>query len=175
MKPIARRSGLVVRELADEVVVYDKERHQAHCLNGTAATVFRNADGRRSVSDLAVLLSADGGPGAEELVEMALGQLGDAHLLETASPPGPEHGLARRDVMWRVGIGAAVLLPLVTSILAPTPAEAAATCVDGNGGGCVGNDGASCHCGAPGECPANACVCSGGTCIGGCTPLPFCS
>jgi hypothetical protein len=56
MKPVARRNGLVVRDLADEVVVYDKERHEAHCLNGTAATVFRNADGRRSVSDLALLV-----------------------------------------------------------------------------------------------------------------------
>ena len=90
MKPVARRNGLVVRDLADEVVVYDKERHEAHCLNGTAATVFRNANGQRNVSDLALLLSADGGPGAEELVEMALGQLGVAR-------PDPDVVLARAE------------------------------------------------------------------------------
>ncbi|MGD8894444.1 MAG: PqqD family protein [Acidobacteriota bacterium] len=174
MKPVARKSGLLLRELADEVVVYDQERHEAHCLNRTAALVFRNADGRRSVTDLAALLSPESAPGAEGLVEMALEQLSGAHLLENAPPPVPEAALARRDVMRRVGIGAAVLLPLVSSVLAPSPAEAAATCVDGNGGGCVGNDGANCHCGVPSECPG-ICVCSGGTCVGGCTPNPSCS
>ena len=97
MKPVARRNGLVVRDLADEVVVYDKERHEAHCLNGTAATVFRNADGWRSVSDLAALLSAGGGPGAQGLVEMALGQLGEARLLESSPSPVSKPGLPRRD------------------------------------------------------------------------------
>ena len=174
MKPVARKNGLVVRDLANEVVVYDQERHEAHCLNSTAATVFRNADGRRSVSDLALLLGD--GPGAQALVEMALGQLGEARLLESGPSFASEPGLPRRDVMRRVGLAAAVLLPLVTSILAPTPAEAAATCIDGNGGGCVGNPGASCHCGIPAECPVNACVCdAGGNCIGACTPSPSCS
>ncbi len=128
MKPVARKSGLVVRDLADEVVVYDTERHEAHCLNRTAAVVFRHADGHRDVSDLAALLSADGAPGAEGFVEMALGQLGEARLLESAPPSISKPGLARRDAMRRVGLGAAVLLPLVTSVLAPSPAEAAATC-----------------------------------------------
>ena len=158
MKPVARRNGLVVRDLADEVVVYDKERHEAHCLNGTAATVFRNADGQRSVSDLAVLLSADGGSGAEELVEMALGQLGEARLLESGPSFAWEPGLPRRDVMRNVGLAAAVLLPLVTSILAPTPAQAAATCVLFDAGCASESDGTPCTCTTP------PCL---GSCIGG--------
>jgi hypothetical protein len=157
MKPVARKNGLVVRDLADEVVVYDKERHEAHCLNGTAATVFRNADGQRSVSDLAVLLGADG-PGAEGLVEMALGQLGEARLLEGDPSPVSERGLPRRDAIRRVGLGAAILLPLVTSILAPTPAEAAATCVVGDAGCASETDGTPCTCTVP------PCL---GACVGG--------
>jgi hypothetical protein len=159
MKPVARRSGLVVRDLADEVVVYDKERHEAHCLNKTAATVFRNADGRRSVSDLAALLGAGGGPGAEELVEMALGQLGEAQLLENG-PSVSKPGLPRRDAIRRVGLGAAILLPLVTSILTPTPAEAAASCVVGDlGCSPLPDNGTPCTC-----VPGGSCL---GTCIGG--------
>jgi hypothetical protein len=171
MKPVARKSGLVVRDLADEVVVYDRERHEAHCLNRTAAIVFRNADGRRSVSDLAALLGAEGAPEAEGLVRMALGQLGEAHLLESAPPAAPQPGLARRDVMRRVGIGAAVLLPLVTSILAPSPSEAAATCV--GPGGCGSQlDGTACNCGNPADCGTN-CICLGGVCQGAsCTGGP---
>ena len=163
MKPVARRTGLVVRELADEVVVYDEERHEAHCLNSTAATVFRNADGQRSVSDLAAVLGGQGAE-AEELVRMALGQLGDARLLETPHAPAPEMGLARRDAMRRVGLGAAILLPLVTSVLAPTPAEAAATCAEG-AGACSGqSDGTPCTCTVP-PCLG---TCVGGTCSEGC-------
>ena len=117
----ARETGLVVREpTGGEVVVYDKERHQAHCLNPTAGFVFRHADGRRTPADIAVLL----GPGADEsLVRLALDQLAVAGLLERPSTP------SRRDLLRQVGLGAAVLAPAVVSLLVPTPAEAAATCI----------------------------------------------
>lgn len=163
MKPVARKTGLVVRELADEVVVYDQVRHEAHCLNSTAATIFRNADGQRSVSELAAVLGAQGAE-ADELVEMALGQLSEARLLETPVPPPAENALPRRDAMRRVGLGAAILLPLVTSILAPTPSEAAATCAEG-AGACSGqSDGTPCTCTVP-PCLG---TCTGGTCSEGC-------
>ena len=42
MKPRARTEGLVVTELPDELLVYDLERHRAHCLNPTAALVFKH-------------------------------------------------------------------------------------------------------------------------------------
>lgn len=164
MKPVARKSGLVVRDLADEVVVYDTERHEAHCLNRTAAAVFRHADGQRDVSDLAALLGPDGIPGAEGFVEMALAQLEEAHLLENAPLSGSEPGLARRDAMRRVGLGAAILLPLVTSVLAPSPAEAAASCLIGPGA-CGGQpDGTPCTCGPGPTCTS---TCFGGSCLEG--------
>src|SRR5512143_2053997 len=78
----ARSEGLVVRNLPGEVVVYDTESHRAHCLNATAAFVFRHADGRRTAADIAALL----GPGADaELVHAALDQLAEAGLLEPDS------------------------------------------------------------------------------------------
>ena len=160
MNPVARSRGLVVRELAEELVVYDRERHEAHCLNGTAARVFRGADGHRGVSELALLLGAQG-PGAEELVEMALTQLDAARLLESAPSPVSEQGLLRRDAIRRVGLGAAVLLPLVTSVLAPTPAEAAASCVQD----CTSQpDGTNCNCIGP---PCSGSICLGGSCNDG--------
>jgi hypothetical protein len=121
----ARATGLVVRDLADEVVVYDKERHQAHCLNRTSAFVFRHADGRRTAADIAALLR----PGADEdLVETALDQLATAGLLE-AGPAPAAASPSRREVLRQVGLGAAVLAPAIASLLVPTPAEAAATCI----------------------------------------------
>jgi len=130
MKPVARRDGLVVRDLAGEVVVYDLERHEAHCLNETAAAVYRLADGRRDVAGIARDLAGGTVTGEESVVSLALEQLAEAGLLVESNPPsaGPD-GLSRRELMRRVAVGAAVALPLVTSVLAPTPAEAAATCV----------------------------------------------
>ena len=123
MRPLARSTGLVVRQLPDEVVVYDKDSHQAHCLNRTAAAVFLHADGQRTLSEIAAHI----GPGAgHDTVRAALDQLAAAGLLESA--PAEPVG-SRREVLRQVGLGAAVLAPIVASLLVPTPAEAAATCI----------------------------------------------
>jgi len=65
----------------------------------------------------------------EHWVGLALDELDKARLLE----PTPSSGVVptspgRREVLRRAGIGAALLLPAVVSIVAPTPAEAA-TCI----------------------------------------------
>jgi hypothetical protein len=132
MKPQTRRSGLLIRELPDELLVYDRDHHRAHCLNRTAALVFRHADGTRTPADLTRLLGP-AGAADEGLVRLALQQLAAAGLLKAgpsaAQDALPAEGMSRREVARRVGIAAAILLPAVVSIVAPTPAEAAATCV----------------------------------------------
>jgi hypothetical protein len=127
MRPVARTEGLVVRAIGDETLVYDTRRHRAHCLNRTAALVFRLSDGTRTVGEIAAAIG--GGPDAQEPVAMALAQLTAAGLL--ASPPetGAPAGTSRREALRRVGLGAALLAPIVTSLVVPTPAEAAATCI----------------------------------------------
>jgi hypothetical protein len=168
MKPQSRRSGLLIRELPDELVVYDQQRHRAHCLNRTAAAVFRHADGTRTVADLARLLDPDApAPAAEEMVTLALARLAEADLLEDAVAAAPSReGLTRREVARRVGIAAAILLPAVATIVAPTPAEAAATCATDctgkiDGTPCCGGS-SSCIC--P-NCVAPACACVSQTCV----------
>jgi len=145
MNPVARREGVLVRELPGELLVYERGAHRAHCLNRTAATVFRNADGTRTLSDLARLLApqSDAAEG-EAVVKDALARLAEAGLLEAGEAAG---GWSRREWVRRVGVGAAILLPAVASIVVPTPAEAAVTCVTS----CVGKqDGTPCTCsGAP--------------------------
>lgn len=162
MKPQTRRSGLLIRELPNELLVYDQVQHRAHCLNRTAALVFRHADGTRSAAELARLPGAD-----DEVVPLALEQLAAAGLLEAgawdaaAEPPA---GMSRREVARRVGLAAAVLLPAVVSIVAPSPAEALATCVSA----CSGKpDGTPCDvCGLG----TNPCihVCNAGACSDTC-------
>jgi hypothetical protein len=159
---VARRGGLLIRELPGEVLVYDRERHQAHCLNRTAAAVFRHADGTRTVAELALVLAPEAPPQAgASVVSMALDQLREAGLLEDVPATA---GLSRREVVRRVGIGAALLLPAVASVVAPTPAEAAATCTTS----CTGKaDGTPCTCFSADPCTATCIsdLCSDG---GGC-------
>jgi hypothetical protein len=134
MGPVARATGVVVRDLGDETIVYDAERHEAHCLNRTAALVFCYADGRSVVDIAAAVTSACRSVIDEETVRLALSQLAAARLLwegeaEPASPaPSPtDHG--RREVLRRAALGAALLTPAVLSLVVPTPAQAAATCI----------------------------------------------
>jgi hypothetical protein len=139
-------------------------QHRAHCLNRTAADVFRHADGTRTVSDLGRLVAPDADRAAgEEAVRMAVERLGEAGLLESR-PPAP----SRREFVRRVGLGAAILLPAVVSILAPTPAEAIVSgCrdTDADPSACVGHDGDPCTC-TTGFCDPPG-TCAGGTCSGG--------
>ncbi|HEX9185919.1 MAG TPA: PqqD family protein [Vicinamibacteria bacterium] len=162
MKPRARRDGLLIRELADELLVYDQADHRAHCLNRTAATVFRHADGTRTTAEIARLL-APGEPDGEPAVAEALARLTEAGLLESRPPL---ESASRREALRRVGLGAAVLLPAVVSIVAPAPAEAAATCIYiAYGGDCTGKSGTPCSClGSPGS-----------VCAGTCLPTDVCS
>ncbi len=39
-RPRSRTEGLVVRQAGEELLVYDLERHRAHCLNRAAAIVW---------------------------------------------------------------------------------------------------------------------------------------
>jgi hypothetical protein len=128
MIPKARQQGLLVQEVGDELAVYDQERHRAHRLNQTATVVWRHCDGMRSVNDLAAVLQKELNPVADhELVLLTLDQLNTAHLLETALARSVEETrLSRRAVVRKVGLVGvlSLLLPAVTTIVVPTPAQA---------------------------------------------------
>ena len=130
--PLARKRErhLVIDELPDEVLVYDLDRHKAHCLNQTAALVWQHCDGTSTPSQIARRLAKKlRTPFNEELVWLALGQLERLHLLEQSISLPPElEGMSRRQMIRRLGLVAAVAVPLVTSIVAPTAAEAS-TCI----------------------------------------------
>ena len=130
--PTSRVTQIVVQKMADETLVYDLDRHKAHCLNKAASVVWSHCDGTTTVSKMAEILHRDLNiPADEEVVWLAISQLGKAKLLDgPAQKPSTGANPARREVMKRLGLigGAALLLPVITSIVAPT-AVAAATCL----------------------------------------------
>jgi hypothetical protein len=125
--PRARSERLVVQDLEDELLVYDLDRHRAHSLNATAALVWRHCDGRTSVGEVATLLERELGlPPNEDVVWLALRRLQAAHLLRDRLALAEGADTARRTLVRRLGLagGLAMLLPVVESIVAPTPAYA---------------------------------------------------
>src|SRR5207245_4978016 len=122
MKPDARRERLLLEEVGEELVVYDLERHRAHQLNRTAALVWQSCDGHKTVADLKRVLQDELNPAADEvIVWKALDRLGKARLLR--EPITRPAGMTRRQALGKFGRGAALalLVPVVTSITAPTP------------------------------------------------------
>jgi hypothetical protein len=126
-KPIARKQGLVIQELPDEVLVYDLDRDRAHCLNQTAAFVWQRCNGKNTTAQIARALGQQFDAAADEkLVWLALEQLGKNHLLNKQPTPPPElMGMNRRTMVRALGLAALIAVPVVTSIVAPTPTQAA--------------------------------------------------
>ena len=126
VSPVARTESLIVKEADGETLVYDLTTDKAHCLNHTAASVWKNCDGRKTVSEIGAALSAEANTDVkDEVVWLALDQLKKFKLLEAApARPGFLAGMTRRQMVARLGI-AAIALPAIVSIIAPTPAAAA--------------------------------------------------
>ncbi|MBX3287245.1 MAG: PqqD family protein [Actinobacteria bacterium] len=122
--PRARREGLTVETIDNEVLVFDEASQRMHCLNRSAALVWAYCDGRTPVAEMARRLGSELGVEADaDVVHFALRQLAEQDLLEEA-PALPSGGaLTRRQLLARLG-AAAVIVPVVTSIAAPRPAAA---------------------------------------------------
>ncbi len=159
--PRARKDGLVIKELPNETLVYDLERDEAHCLNQTAALVWKCCDGKTTVAKMTGSLQEQLDTSVNaDVVWLAIKQLQRFHLVEsydgeTVGTPS----VSRRNLVLKYA-PAALVLPLIMSISAPTAAQAATS-----------------PCAAPNNrpdgcpCTANA-ECTSGDCIGGiCTQL----
>ncbi len=147
--PRALKDNLVIRELDDETLVYDTERDEAHCLNYAAAQVWKLCDGNTTVAQASrVLQSRLDSKIDADFVWLAVKQLQKFHLVERdAKSPS----VSRRDLVLKYA-PLALALPVIMSISAPTPAQAASCAMSGQA------------CGAIPCCPGQGLVCFSGTC-----------
>lgn len=153
---MARKEGLVIQETPDELLVYDLNTNKAHCLNQTAAFVWKSCDGKNSVSEITNLFKRETGEEVkEDLVRLAIDQLSGKDLLEgeIALSFG---GQSRRQVIKKIGLATVVALPLISSLAAPTSVLAAGSCA------CPPLD-----CATATGCPATTC-----NTVGVCAPEP---
>ena len=121
-KPIAKKNFVVVEESPNEVLIYDSSINKVHVLTPVASAVWKNSDGNTSVSEISRKLEAElQNDGGDNLTWLALEELEKSGLLE--SPLNiPQNVVSRRSMMKTAAAIAA--LPLVTTIIAPTPALA---------------------------------------------------
>jgi hypothetical protein len=140
-KPRRRTTQILVQELPDEVLVYDMERNEVHCLNGSAARVWTHCDGESTVAEIARLVAPElEAATGESLVWCALDQFTERHLLEeSADEPekveGPSH-LTRRQMaqmVGRVSLAVGLAVPLVESIVSPPAVLAQSGCCGTSG------------------------------------------
>lgn len=126
--PTARRHNLVIQELPGEVLVYDLDTHKAHCLNESAALVWRSCDGDRSVTDIVAEFESSGlGKVSEDFVWLALDQLNESSLLDSDIPAAPSKR-SRREIVRSIGLASFAAGPITSSIVAPPNALANTNC-----------------------------------------------
>jgi hypothetical protein len=162
-RPRARTADLVIREMSDEVLVYDLKSHKAHCLNQMAAVVWRCCDGSKTVAEIAPLVEGElNAPVNEDAVWLAVERLGKASLLERRvfAPEGSPR-LSRRGAIRKLGLGVAVAMPVVISIVAPTAVSAASCISTGLTGSCVTPTSNNCCSGCCSAGTGNICLVTG--------------
>lgn len=192
--PLARSEDLVIEELEDELLIYDRRNQRAHCLGATAAQVWRACDGSTDVDVLSSALNL-----SRDTVLLALEDLGacellDVQELQVVNGNGKSNGVTRRDfarTSAKVGAAAATV-PLVYSIGVPTAVAAfsptnfacalfsTSDCGVSSGAGAV--PGCCCCCQGGGDCKVGGSIASCSTevcpsgglghCSSSCNPPP---
>src|SRR5271165_3088301 len=102
-RPKARTEHLVLERIGDEVVIYDRVNHIAHCLSPDAVAVWELCDGGLSEAEIATELGV-----SSDMVGCAVGSLRECRLLDP--DPVPDPGYSRRQAATKLArIGGAAL------------------------------------------------------------------
>lgn len=150
--PRSRTDNLVIRELDDETLVYDTDRDEAHCLNQTAALVWKHCDGKTSAAQAAQSLQSYLEVAVDaDLIWLAVKHLERFDLVEKARK-SPR--VSRRKLLFKYA-PAALALPAIMSITAPTPAQSAS---------CALATGRPIGCPCSGDDQCDSFNCNAGTC-----------
>src|SRR5262245_4041574 len=123
-KAAPRRRGTAhVETLDGELCIYEWTSNTVHALNPAAARVWEMCDGSTRIEEMTAVVRRDlQSPGATSIVEHALAQFDRAGLLEPGTFTAVGLLVSRRALLRRIGVAAAI--PVVTSIVAPTPLAA---------------------------------------------------
>lgn len=140
--PLARITDLVVQNLETEVLIYDLKINKAFNLNETLRIIYEACDGKTTFTELKAKHNL-----TEDLIFLALDELDRENLLAQNQPyQSPLAGLSRREVIRKIGFASMIALPIISSVVAPSPAHAA------SGAGLFA------ACTGPSDCASNFCT-----------------
>lgn len=159
--PQSRQSNIVVQELENEILIYDLKTNKAYSLNETSAMIWQLCDGQKTVTEISQSLAGKlKQPITEDVIWLALDQFKRDNLLENNDQFEIDfNGLSRRQVMKKIGLASMMMIPLISSVIAPTAATAAS-----------GGFALTAACTSNSQCRSNNCIaCSGSSCAGSST------
>ena len=115
-----RGDRITVREIEAEVLIYDGRTHRAWCLNPSSACIWQLCDGRNTVGNIAAGAAKELGLAVtEELVLMTIEELQEKGLLEGDMGEARPRDASRREMIQKLSLATAALLPVVAAITAP--------------------------------------------------------
>ena len=167
--PRLRTQNLVVKELPNELLIYDLERNKAFCLNQTARLIMDECDGITAIDEAVNSLNHKlKSKMSEDMIWMVLEQLKDANFIEkNYEIPIQTTRVTRRKILQSAAT-LGIALPIITSLIAPTAAHAQSGCTQ-SGGSCINNNAGS-NCCQNLVCSATDLGPTGFQCLG-CIPL----
>lgn len=122
--PIAKTKNILVQQIKDEILIYNLETNQVHCLNKTAGIIWQNCDGKQTFEGLKKLNHGFN----DDVILLSLAQLQKNDLLENNSESYlPTDRISRRAMISKYG-SVAVALPVITMIVAPMAVSAQSDC-----------------------------------------------
>jgi hypothetical protein len=141
--PKTKTKNNIEQDLQEELLVYNLNTHQAFALNHTLRLVYQACDGETSFDELKQKHKKF----TDDLIFLSLDKLEANDLLENYQS---EHfgDLSRREIVKRVGLASMIALPMISTLIAPFPAQAAST--------------------VPNTCTANVCLAPGTDTCNGC-------
>jgi hypothetical protein len=146
------RENLLVQNLDDEILIYDKSMNKSYCLNKTARTGFNACGSVKTFAEVNL---------PEDIIYLTLDELRKQNLLES-NYTSPFVGMNRREAAKKVGLASMVALPLILSLIAPSAVTAASGCA----GTCIGPGGDVCQGRGGGSVRFNFFNSFNGTCSG---------
>ena len=115
---------ITLQEVDTETLLYDERSHKAWCLNRSSASIWRLCNGERTIAEIAAEATVElGSPVSEDLVLLTIEELREKELLEAEIQELPHSDLSRREMIARVSLTAAALLPVIAALTVSAAAQ----------------------------------------------------
>lgn len=117
--PPTRTESIVEQISGKEVLLYDLTTNKAYCLNETSSIIYKACNGATTFDELKSKHQF-----TDDLIYLALEQLQKDNLID-GEPITHFAGMNRREVIRKVGLASMIALPVISSLVAPSAANAA--------------------------------------------------